>query len=262
MLSPSPLMNWQCFLEFLNERRPGIGDQIRGTPVSEIESLQRRCPQPLPKNYVNFLRYFGSSAGEFPFFLEHRYLIQDLLEFPTEAVAWDPLRYLLIGILESRDREDPFDLFLDLAKGNAVDAPLVGIDPDPEESNPPVIRLAHGLADRAISQAAWRCALNDQPAKARLVALCQSVPDSSAMLHRHRELVAIAERLGFAACVSATPYTWLGRRERETFALIYAGVDDSLVICELRGNDQAAIAQAREVIADSSLAKPTQLIGD
>lgn len=262
MLAPHAPVDWQKLLAFLGDRKPGLPEKIRGVSQDELEALRRRSPVPLPENYVGFLRHFGGADGGFRVFPRHHYLAAELLrEGPQEPAGWDPDRHLLIGLMESKECEDPHDLFLELSRGDATDAPLVGMDLDPEEPSTQGFPLAHSLADRLILLA-WRPVNRPKPAKARLVGFCNPAPGNTEVLQRYRALVAVAERLGFTPCVSATANTWMGRQGRETFALVYNALSDTVVSMELRGDDAAPIAQVREVVEDLGLAEPTRVLPD
>jgi hypothetical protein len=262
------LVDWPQLLAFVEDRMPGLGEKIRGASPAELDALRKRSPLPLPENYVGFLRHFGGADGGFRVFPRHFYLAAELLN--GSVVGWNPERYLLIGIMEDKLCEDPLDLFLDLSHGDATDAPLVGLetrdadedDDDDDEPEQVPVRRAYSLADRLLVQIAWRCAILNKTAKARLVALCQPSTGDAAVFTRYRELVGVAEKLGFAPCVSATAHNWLGRRDGETFAAIHISLTDDLVAMELRGDDPGAVAQVREVVDDLGLAKPSRIIGD
>jgi len=263
MLASYVPIDWQKFLSFLEDRRPGLPNKIHGASPADLEALRRRSPVPLPENYLGFLRHFGGEDGGFRVFPRHFYLVRELLhEVIQDPLGWDPSRCLLIGIMESRDCEDPHDLFLDLSQADATDAPLVGLDPDPEEPNAECFPIAPSLADRLIIQIAWRLVDRPKKAKARLVAFGNPSSKGTAVPHLYRELVSVAEKLGFVACVSATSNTWMGRQGRETFALIHASQECDLAAMDLCGDDPIPIAQVREVVEDLGLAEPMSVLPD
>ena len=69
-------------------------------------------------------------------------------------------------------------------------------------------------------------------------------------------------KLGFERCMPATPHTWFGKRDQETFALIQIDPDDDMVSVDLRGEDRLSVIQASEVLEDQSLAERGRIIGE
>lgn len=202
------------FLAFIEKRQPHTAREIIGSSHTELDELQHSAPMTLPQNYVAFLRFMGSAHGGFRVFPEHDYLIQDLLNRPNEGEDWDRQRYFLIGFQDPRQsREDPHSLFLDLKRSDGIDAPIVGFQPGP---SPTVMSIEHGIADFLIFRIAWLFAMDDKPARARLISFCDSSPDGHPARDRHREIKHTVERLGFAPCLPATPYSWFGQRDDET----------------------------------------------
>lgn len=264
MLATQIPMDWQQLLSFLDDYTPGLAKKIHGASPSDIDALCRRSPIPFPKNYLEFLRHFGGEDGGFRVFPRHLYLAKELLvHTASAATSWNPSRHLLIGVMESRICEDPHDLFLDLPSGNAIDAPLIGMDPDPEEPNGESFSIACSLADRLIIQVAWRVVDKPNKASARLVAFgSESAGAKVDVQERYRKLVSVAAKLGYAPCVSPTANTWMGRQGPETFVLIRQSQAHDLAAMDLRGNDQILIAQTRETIEDLGLAESMSVLSD
>lgn len=269
MLTTHAPLNWSQILEFVHERMPDASAKIRGADPAELAALQRRSRVALPENYVGFLRHFGGNDGGFRVFPRHDYLAAELLSGPPPR--WDPERYLLIGIMSDKVCEVPFDLHLDLSRADTVDAPLVSLPPsrddedddeDDDEAELLPDPIAPSLADRLILHITWRCANQNKKAKVRLDAFFPHSPSEHEVSTRYRELVAAAEQLGFAPCVSATANTWVGRRDGETFVRIHTARENALVVMDVRGDDAVAVAQVREVVEDLGLGKPARILGD
>lgn len=260
MLEGRSTINFLEILSFIEQRQPAVVSQIAGASPSQLEALQRHSSVPLPKNYVEFLRCMGSADGGFRIFPEHYYLLQDLLDYPKAGAAWDTYRFLLIGFQDPRQvREDPHELFFDLARGDSIDAPIVGFQPGP---SPTEMSIEHGIADWLIFRVAWQYGMNGKPARARLVSWCNKGPDGSAALQRQLELEAAMGKLGFEPCLPVTPYSWFGKRDNETFSLIQVDPDDDMISIDLRGDAYSAVLQASEVLEDQALAERGRIIDE
>lgn len=260
MLEGRSAINLSAILSFIEQRQPDIAREIAGALPPQLEVLQHRAPVPLPKNYVEFLRCMGSVEGGFRVFPEHYYLLQDLLDYPKGEISWDPHRFFLIGFQDPRQvREDPHALFFDLARGDSIDAPIVGFQPGP---SPTEMSIEHGIADWLIFRVAWQFGMSGKPARARLISWCNKDPGGRAALHRQCELEAAMGKLGFEPCLPSTPYSWFGKRDNETFSLIQVDPDDDMVSVELRGDAYSSVLQASEVIEDQALAQRGRVIGE
>lgn len=258
MIQREPV-DWRQIVAFLDQQEPGFGDRIRGASADEIAALQQRSGAPLPENFVGFLRHMGAAHGGFPVHPEHGYLIQDLLGFPADEVGWDRRRHLLIGFMLYPVREDPHDLFFDLLRGDPIDAPIVGFQRVPDAT---VMNLEQGLADLVIFRAAWRYRISGSDVRVRLISWCRGGADGELILRRQRELVGLLGRIGFEPCVPATPHTWFGRREADTFALAQIEPDDRLISVELSGADPRSVMQAREVLQDQGPMERDRIVVD
>lgn len=260
MLGGRTPVNWLEIVAFMEQRAPGAADRAVGATLAQIEALQRRTLTPLPKNYVEFLRCMGSADGGFRIFPEHYYLVQDLLDHTAAMGAWDSHRFFLVGFQDPRAvREDPHELFFDLLRSDGIDAPLVGFQPGPATTE---MSIEHGIADWTIFRIAWRYAMDRKPARARLISWCDQEPAGIAALKRQHELVDTTMKLGFERCLPATPHTWFGKRDQETFVLIQVDPDDDMVSVDLRGEDRLSVIQASEVLEDQSLAERGRIIGE
>lgn len=258
MLAARTPVDWAEILAFIEQRAPGTTGQIVGASPPQLEALQRRAPVPLPKNYIGFLRHMGSADGGFPVFPEHYYLVQALLGCPEASVAWDTQHFFLVGFQDPRTvREDPHELFLNLAQSDGIDAPLVGFQPGP---SPTQMSIEHGIADWTIFRVAWHYGMDNKPAHARLISWCDAEPGGEAALRRQSDLVSMMVKLGFKRCLPATPHSWFGIGDQETFALLQIDPDDDMISLDLRGDDRSFGLHVSEVIEDQGLAKPGRII--
>ena len=118
-------IDWQSLVKFMRERDEALVSSFRGVSRSEIEAIQNECSVSLPSNYVNFLLTMGESSGELrPFGPTQVHAFSKLRDMlPPEDYAGE--RFFKVSF-ESDDLALAFlDTFLDLARSDGVDAPLV-----------------------------------------------------------------------------------------------------------------------------------------
>ena len=118
-------MIWNGILAFALQRCPDLERSLRGVAPEHIERLESSRRITLPRGYVRFLETMGRSSGEFhPFGPRQIHRFPDLLQ----ALSPDdhsPERYFRVAIHDDPSTISSYDRFLDLARGNGEDAPLV-----------------------------------------------------------------------------------------------------------------------------------------
>jgi hypothetical protein len=118
-------MNWQTALEFINAADPTFAGQMKGVPPADIEATEAGCNITLPQAYRQFLLLMGAASGRFSATAAtqtHRfYEVMELL--PDEDYPID--RYFRVSFASDETQISPPDYFLDLARSDGEDAPLV-----------------------------------------------------------------------------------------------------------------------------------------
>lgn len=118
-------MGWVDLLAFLRMRDPAYLDTVKGVPREEISLCEEGCKISLPSLYVDFLMKMGASSGTFhPFGVTQVCNFYELVEqLPAEDYPGD--RYFKVAFETDPSLVASYDAFLDLARSNGQDAPLV-----------------------------------------------------------------------------------------------------------------------------------------
>lgn len=256
------LFNWNQLILFLDDCVPSLSKNIVGATQKDIDVLRQHSLIDLPKNYLGFLRHFGGEDGGVRVFPRHLYLATELAQKSfADTAAWDRSQYWLIGLMDYRLVEDPHDLFLALSLGDSIDAPVVGMDPDPDDTSSDSFPIAHSLADLIVSGLAWRLAKRNKKFEERVVAFCGDSGNKDKFVRqRFWELVCLMKKSGFSQCVSGTENTWMGIQYPETLVLIRVSLDKDLVAVNLIGDNPALISKTCEMVVAAGLAEPMSLL--
>lgn len=135
----------RAIIDFIDARLPGFAGAIKGSATEFIEELQTRTSKPLPRLYVEFLRMMGDDSSVFPVFPGHVWSTAALIDcWPgDECVAYDKSRYFKISLNAGGSSAlSHEDYFLDLARSDGEDAPIVSFE-DPSEDGIPGEELAN-----------------------------------------------------------------------------------------------------------------------
>jgi hypothetical protein len=118
-------MNWTQALEFINSADPSFAAKMQGVPLKDIEAAEAGCHIRLPESYRQFLLTMGVESGDFraPVATQTHnfYDVMELL--PDEDYPLD--RYFRVSFASDETQISPPDYFLDLARSDGADAPLV-----------------------------------------------------------------------------------------------------------------------------------------
>lgn len=149
-------------VDFIDARLPGFRSAVRGASPEAIAALQARTSAPLPGLYRDFLTVMGESSSVFPAFPGYIWNVAALLDcWPgDDSVAYDRNRYFKIALNASQEAVSHEDYFLDLARSDGDDAPIVCFE-DPSEDGVP--GDWHGLVlgdwvETNLSLRGWLCA--------------------------------------------------------------------------------------------------------
>jgi hypothetical protein len=118
-------MNWSKALEFINTADPTFTTNMRGVPLKDVEAAEAGCKIRLPESYRQFLLMMGVESGRFRATAatqtQNFYDVLELL--PDEDYPLD--RYFRVSFASDESQISPPDYFLDLARSDGEDAPLV-----------------------------------------------------------------------------------------------------------------------------------------
>lgn len=121
---------WQSLVALIGARRPGLLATAEGVERAELARWEARFGLTLPRIYVDLMRTMGRSSGEFNPLGAYEHGLEPLAEqwawMAEEELAPYPLdQYFLVGFDPDPSAISPFELFLDLSRGDGVDAALV-----------------------------------------------------------------------------------------------------------------------------------------
>ncbi|WP_434424805.1 SMI1/KNR4 family protein [Nannocystis pusilla] len=103
---------------------------MAGVERSELARWEARFGLTLPRVYVNLMRTMGRSSGDFNPLGAYEHRLEPLAEqwawlAEEEPAPYPRDRYFLVGFEPDPSAISPFELFLDLSRGDGVDAALV-----------------------------------------------------------------------------------------------------------------------------------------
>ena len=118
-------MNWTKTLEFIDAADPSFAAKMTGIPAKDIEAMEAGLGIRLPESYRRFLLTMGVESDDFHPFTETQthsfYQLMELLpgeDYPTK-------RFFRVSFASDDSQISARDNFLDLARSDGVDAPLV-----------------------------------------------------------------------------------------------------------------------------------------
>jgi hypothetical protein len=128
-------MSWEVILDFIQSKDSAFLASVQGVPAEVIRGVEEAYRIDLPRGYVRFLSIMGESSGSFaPFAAEQTHSFAELLEHLPESLPEG--RYFKVSFSDDDQVITPVNYFLDLARSDGEDAPLVmfeqgaGFDPD------------------------------------------------------------------------------------------------------------------------------------
>jgi len=118
-------IDWSQVMEFIAREDAAAAAACVGVSPGEIDAVQRRYAVTLPSNYVDFLRVMGQSSGGLRVFgATYNHAFSSLLaqrpstDYPTD-------KFFKVAFETNRLAVSFEDLYLDLARADGNDAPLV-----------------------------------------------------------------------------------------------------------------------------------------
>jgi hypothetical protein len=134
------LIDWQALLAFVASRDAELAASLRGVPREDIEAVEKEYSIRLPASYVDFLLVMGEDSGGLEPLgptQDHTFSeVRDLL--PPEGY---PDRFFKVAFESDSLALADLDSFLDLARSDGEDAPLVTFETG-EEDDPAVPETA------------------------------------------------------------------------------------------------------------------------
>jgi hypothetical protein len=138
-------MNWDALARFIRDEDPALAASLRGVRPAEVELIEANYRIRLPETYRRFLYTMGEESDGLTLFApERNQRFGDLVaQLPSRIYPRD--RYFKIAFAEDSSSEiSPDDYFLDLARSDGIDAPVVAFqdvaDAEIEEFNPAAVR--------------------------------------------------------------------------------------------------------------------------
>jgi SMI1/KNR4 family protein SUKH-1 len=118
-------MNWTRVLEFIDSADPSFAAKMRGVQLQDIDACEAGLNIRLPETYRQFLLTMGVHSGDFhPIAASQNHSFYDVMELlPEEDYPAD--RYFRVSFASDESQISPPDYFLDLARSDGDDAPLV-----------------------------------------------------------------------------------------------------------------------------------------
>jgi hypothetical protein len=119
---------WSQVIDFIVRKDATIASSFVGVAQSEIDAVQARYRITLPRIYVEFLRSMGESSGALQAFgTTYVHAFSALLaQLPAEDYPGE--RFFRVAFVAEQYATDPIDTYLDLARSDGNDAPLVDFE--------------------------------------------------------------------------------------------------------------------------------------
>ncbi|MCY1059071.1 SMI1/KNR4 family protein [Nannocystis sp. SCPEA4] len=121
---------WPSLVALIDARRPGFLATAEGVERAELARWEARFGLALPRIYVDLMRTMGGSSGAFNPLGAYEHRLEPLAEYWAWMAEEEPApyprdQYFLIGFDPDPSAISPFELFLDLSRGDGADAALV-----------------------------------------------------------------------------------------------------------------------------------------
>jgi hypothetical protein len=243
-------------IDFIARRNAALPPSFVGVRQADIDAVQTDYGITLPSAYVNFLRTMGEHSGElYPFGQMYVHAFSKLLEqLPPEDYPAD--RFFRVVFVAQEFATDPIDTYLDLARSDGHDAPLVDFETPFGASETNFGEDHLSFAERLIYNIFRRLDMDQRKYGAQIVVFDRNSKDLADIKH-----VAL-DVLSRSGLIEALPdLQRVGCLSREAVsAMVSISNIGKLVMCEISGNNMVAIEQpVRELLAafpDAKLSQP------
>jgi hypothetical protein len=225
-------VDWQALIEFIRRSDPALGSSFRGVPRRDIEACEAEYSIALPSNYVDFLLTMGEDSGGIePFGPTQVHTFSELLALlPPEG--YPGRRFFKVAFESDPMALAVLDTFLDLARSDGQDAPLVrfetGVNTVPEVND-----WDHTFGESVTRRVFSRLELNRRSYRAMIFVKSRNPADALAIKKTSTELLAQAglqlalPDLKRVACLSLDSASALVVVDDETSLLdVHLGADD------------------------------------
>lgn len=121
---------WPSLVALIDARRPDFLAKAEGVERAELARWEARFGLTLPRIYVDLMRTMGRSSGAFNPLGAYEHRLDPLAEQWAWLAEEEPAPYprdqfFLVGFDPDPSAISPFELFLDLSRGDGADAALV-----------------------------------------------------------------------------------------------------------------------------------------
>jgi hypothetical protein len=122
-------IDWARVVDFIAQRDPALAASFVGVDRQRIAAVESQFGITLPSAYVDFLLTMGENSGTLEPFGESRgHAFSELLEeLPSQG--YPPTRLFKFSFESNPIAEAYFDTYLDLARTDGEDAPIVSFEP-------------------------------------------------------------------------------------------------------------------------------------
>ncbi|MFO7562310.1 MAG: hypothetical protein R6X02_06675 [Enhygromyxa sp.] len=149
------MSTWSSIHQFISRREPAFDRESIPVPLDAIRMTERGLGIRFPQTYVDFLCTAGELSGSYaPFLVRVNTNFYDIVERVSRGTNYPVERYWPGGLRIDIDG-DLHDPFIDLARSDGMDAPLVTFEPrmcfDWQEPFDLMYTLAEELAANAFT---------------------------------------------------------------------------------------------------------------
>jgi hypothetical protein len=148
-------MERNVLIDFIRTEAPEFAASLQGAQVAQVELAERLAGVRLPLTYRDFVLTMGVDSGGLSLFgaSENQDFNRLVKRLPPRTYPAD--RYFKIAFADDPSDISPPDYFLDLARGDAVDAPIVAFEDIgqfvPDMVNDVGMTFGEQLTDRVFS---------------------------------------------------------------------------------------------------------------
>jgi hypothetical protein len=123
-------MDWDALTHFVGTEDPPFAASVQGVSREELDEVERARHIQLPRGYRRFLTMMGRDSDGFYLFGPHRNQKFDDLLAQVSPRLYPQQRYFKIAFAVEPSEISPSDYFLDLARSDGADAPIVMFQDD------------------------------------------------------------------------------------------------------------------------------------
>ncbi len=187
-------MNWNAVVEFVRSRDATAAEAMTGVPEEDIRNVEEALHVVLPANYRGFLAVMGHKSGDcWPFGEKQEHNFYELEEMSDETAG--PPRYFRVTRETDLGQITPESLYLDLARSDGLDAPLVAIEDDVPPDADVAREVGFTVAERVV-QFIFRHFEHDLHPASEAIVIHGTTADSA--VDSMSRLVQLLVQLGFA----------------------------------------------------------------